>query len=224
MTNLSNIFVKRRRNAARLEAVFNSEIFSTVVPGFESESSEEASRSLTERMFSESFAPNTLSSKSISDSNFISHCSYGFNSLTISRRDSLVSLSPPSPQSARSKLNVSNLHEKIGGLRRAVGIKTEQIIFDSNTEGFDTRIFNSAISCRSNVMILIITKIGHFGCYCENVIPISSETNSVISSTNNMFLFVASNKSHLQPTLYYRRYNNKESIILPPNNSVDMFF
>ncbi|KAL7712145.1 TLDc domain-containing protein [Entamoeba marina] len=223
MNDFSNIFVKKRRNASRIDLSGFSPILmspSTPTPNYDSESSEDAPRAFTDRVYSDKLSYHSTCKKSISESNIF----YSLSSFTPTRREAVISLSPQTPRSPNLNVKVCNLHEKIGGLRRAVGIKTEKIIYDTSIDDFDTRLFNSKISCKTNIMILIITQDGHFGCFTEDVIPISNNTNSVISTSRNMFLFTASNKNSTSTTFYYRRYNNKQSLVLYPNCNVDNFF
>ncbi|KAL7718543.1 TLDc domain-containing protein [Entamoeba marina] len=221
MSHMCNIVVKKRRSTIIYDQDNNYLSFS-LFQGLDSESSEDYTKVFLDHEKSDSWSFQSTPNWSMTDFYVSSPFTYGFSSL--SRKDSVISASPNLHQAARPNPNVYNLKEKVGGLRRAVGVKTENIIFDTNTDGFDTHTFNNKIGYKSNVMILIITKDGHFGCFNEDVIPLAQSNSSVLASSKNLFLFAASNKSHHPPTIYHRRFKTRKSIILCPNNDLNNFF
>ncbi|KAL7711968.1 TLDc domain-containing protein [Entamoeba marina] len=162
--------------------------------------------------------------KSISDSFLKSPFMHGFSSLLSPRGDSCPSFISNTPLNILNESFVHNLHEKIGYLRRAVGIKNESVIYDSNTDGFDARSFNSKITCKTNIMILMMTGNSCIGCYAEDTIPLSKPEKIVPVKSKNMFLFYMENGSSNVPTLYSRKFEQLNSFVLCPDNDTSNFF
>ncbi|BFU21188.1 hypothetical protein CL6EHI_152740 [Entamoeba histolytica] len=109
---------------------------------------------------------------------------------------------------------IYRLVERIGFIRRNIGIKTEKIIFDSNQDGLDNRILSSKVFGKESILFICIADGIRFGCFHKDIIaPFNKCPSNEFYSKGSFIFFIKDNISVCE-TILKRLNKNQPNIEL----------
>ncbi|ELP94203.1 hypothetical protein EIN_186300 [Entamoeba invadens IP1] len=111
--------------------------------------------------------------------------------------------------------------EKRDYLRDITGNNSEEIIFDSNTAGFDGRDFASLVCGKSKICVMVFHKNGVFGYYQEDALSLQKADKATKSTSGKVFLFGLREN---QTVVIKRRAGERTGMSIPSSSEKDMLF
>lgn len=96
-----------------------------------------------------------------------------------------------------------------------------QIIFDSLTDDFDTRTFNSRVCGKSNILLVVFHDEGQFGYYQKECVPLPYDLQQRKAKAETMFMFSFVSNMRL-PLIIRRKAREKAGLTIFPNCEKEM--
>ncbi|ELP87626.1 hypothetical protein EIN_146300 [Entamoeba invadens IP1] len=97
-----------------------------------------------------------------------------------------------------------------------------EAIYNSDMSDFDPRVFQSMITCKDELVFLVITDTQTFGFYQRDLVPIASKTTQLTVNSESSFLFCQRNNMP-SPFVFPRRGAKKPCLCLYPETSNSVF-
>ncbi|KAL7712679.1 hypothetical protein QTN25_009694 [Entamoeba marina] len=106
--------------------------------------------------------------------------------------------------------------KEISYILNALNKTQSTVIYDSNCDGFETRIFNSKITTKEDVVITIISQFGHVSFYQKSLVPLVNGHSSTILSSeqSSLFLFKKGLKKPEIKLYFNNSLRNKFNLVL----------
>ena len=120
--------------------------------------------------------------------------------------------------------NISRFDERVGYIKRAIGLKSPTIVYDSLINDFDNRTFNSCISGKRCLLFIVHCGQTIMGCYHHNLIGRISSSNVTECRSQQSFIFCIREGHLLSETVMKRKINRSYNICLYPHESHSFLF
>ncbi|KAL7722724.1 TLDc domain-containing protein [Entamoeba marina] len=131
----------------------------------------------------------------------------------------------PFQENTSNEINLKigmDFQQKVNFFVEQTGLGWFSVVYDSYIDDFDSRTFNSKISCMENIMVLCITKVGTVGFFHKNAIQ-HNDYMTHINDSDEFFVFTMINEK-TEPVVLTRKANENKTITTYPIHEKNFVF